>query len=124
MVVCDHVWRDPSTGKHSLLGTFNRLATGSFPFTHSAMALYLATTDVKCRGSLRARIIDVNETRDPIFVKNGELGAKDPTAFLETIIPISGVTFPEPGEYRLQVFFNDEVIGERRLYAYLRSEKK
>jgi hypothetical protein len=114
MLICDHIHRD-SSGKHFILGVFNKLNCSTFPITHPVMAIYLSLTEVQHRGTLRLRVIHVNEDRDPVYVTNAKFEAHDPVAVVEATFSIHNVTFSEPGSYRVQAFFNDEMIGERRL---------
>lgn len=64
---------------------------------------------------MKIRIIDVDEEKEPLFSQDGELEGNDPIGIIEMIIPIIQVTFPEVGEYRLQILADDEMISERRI---------
>jgi len=45
LVVCDAIWRDPSTGKRTILGCFSVIGAKSFPTKHPIMSVYAAVTD-------------------------------------------------------------------------------
>ena len=50
MVVCDQVHEDPSTGKYTILGTFDRVASPSFPYTQSAVTSFMQVTNGRGGG--------------------------------------------------------------------------
>ncbi|MFH1111273.1 MAG: hypothetical protein V1790_19065 [Planctomycetota bacterium] len=45
MIICDQAYRDPATGKYTLLGTFSSIAAQKYSVTHPAMTVYIALTD-------------------------------------------------------------------------------
>src|SRR4051794_24878452 len=104
MVVCDAIHLDPATGKRFLLGTFSAFFSQDFPLTVRSMAVYVVLTE--CRGSfpIALQIVDVNEDRDPIVRMEGEISSSDPLAGLEIDFRLGGFQFPEPGEYRIQLY--------------------
>ena len=59
MVVCDQVHEDPSTGKYTILGTFDRVASPSFPYTHPAVTSFMQVTNG--RGEVEIRVKDAEE---------------------------------------------------------------
>ncbi|MCE9531064.1 MAG: hypothetical protein K8T89_08055 [Planctomycetes bacterium] len=117
LLMCDGAHRDPSTGKWTLLGLFNSIHAVEFPTTHPLMVVYLAVTDAHGKISVRFRIIDGDEERDPLVLIETELTVGDPRVVADIVIPIRDVTFPEPGDYRLQVFTNNQFLMERRILA-------
>jgi hypothetical protein len=115
MVVCDAVWRDPATGKHTLLGTFSALFARQFPLRWPMMAVYCAVTECRGKVPVSIRIIDTNEERDPVAVSPGEIDLDDPLGVVEMVHMLGNLVFPEPGEYRVQLFADETLIVERRL---------
>ena len=115
MVVCDQIYSDPATGKSSLLGTFTSVAAPSFPAIHPTMAIYVALTDGRGKCPLRIQLVDVDEEREPIFILKGEIEFADPRAVFEIPFQTPAFQFPEPGEYRLQLFCGTEPLMERRI---------
>jgi len=115
MVICDQVYRDPATGKTTLLGIFSTVHARKFPATHPTMGLYVALTDGRGEVPLRIQLIDAAESRDALF--KTELSARfpDPRSIIEVVMGLPPLVFPEPGEYRFQVFAKDELVIERRV---------
>lgn len=114
MVICDHVWRDGTTGKCTLLGSFSFIAAASFPATHHSMGIYAAITDGRGKVSITLTIVDADE-EEALFRAEAEIGFEDPRAVSELVLNLQNITFPRPGEYRVQLFAGDEFLLERRL---------
>ena len=115
MVICDAIWRDPSNGKHTILGTFRNINSRAFPCRHQIMSIYLEMTDGRGKMDFRLQIVDVDEEREPIAVIENEMVSPDPNAIIEMGIQINNLVFPEPGEYRVQVFSNDTFLIEQKV---------
>lgn len=115
IVICDAVWRDPWTGKLTIIGTFETATFDSFPGTHPVLAVYIALTDGRGKVRLKLRLIDANEEREPIFETEAEAEFPDPRVVLEWSATIGEVIFPLPGEYKVQLFAGNEYLGARRI---------
>jgi hypothetical protein len=86
-----------------------------FPYTHPALAIYLALTDGRGKMPLTLRLIDGEDASPPVFTAEGLLDFPDPTQVIEAGFACQRVQFPQPGEYRLQLLVNGELLLERRL---------
>ncbi len=117
MVICDLAWRDPATGKSTLLGCFSAEMAPTFPLSVLSLGLYVAITDGRGKIPVRIRIIDVDEDREAILDSEVEVEFTDPRMIMEICLNVPGVTFPDPGEYRCQAFANNEFLMERRILA-------
>lgn len=113
MLVCDAIWRDPGTGKHTLLGTFATTAATDFPAVHPVMAFFIALTDGHGHVPLQLRLVSVDE-EDKLFEKDLSVDFPDPRLVAECAVHAQNVTFKHPGEYRLQLFSGSEPLMERR----------
>jgi hypothetical protein len=117
MVICDLAWRDPATGKITLLGCFSAVSASDFPVSIFSLGLYIALTDGRGKIPIRIRIVDVDESREPIFESEVEFDFADPRVIAEICLNMPGLTFPEPGEYRCQAFAGSDFLIERRIVA-------
>lgn len=115
LVICDGCWRDPYTGKYTLIGTFSTITGEAFPLTHPILTVYIALTDGLGRVPIRLQLVDVNEEEEPLFVQEGQLEFPDPRVVCELVFVAEGLQFPHPGEYRLQLFAHQEFLLERRI---------
>jgi hypothetical protein len=115
MVVCDAIWRDPGTGKQTLLGLFSTIHASEFPTVHPIMALHIALTDGHGKTPIRVRLIDASEQHDPLFEQEQEVEFQDPRVTVNVDIHLSGLRFEAPGEYRFQLYAGATPLMERRI---------
>lgn len=115
MVICDAVYRDPATGKMTILGTFTALHAREFPLVVPQITVYLALTDARGKVPLKFLLIDADEDRDPVYRQELEVDFPDPIAVMDLVLMLGGVVFPLPGEYRLQLHADGEFVIERRI---------
>jgi hypothetical protein len=115
MILADVVHQDGVTGKFSILGTYSAIGVLSFPWTHPYVAVYLSLTDGRGETPMRMRLIDAEEERPPVFESETVLNFTDPTEVIELRFIHPAVVFPEPGEYRLQLFGAGEFLRECRV---------
>jgi len=117
MVVCDTVWRDPYTGKFTIIGTFSAIGGESFPLIHPIFSVYIALTDGHGKVPILLELVDVNEESDSIFSFQQEFEFQDPRIVCEIVFAHANVLIPKAGEYRLKLFASNEFILERRILA-------
>lgn len=115
MIVCDTVIADRLTGKQSLIGMFSSVQAFKFPAAHPQLAVYVALTDGRGKTPLELRIVDSEEARPPIVKGGGTVDFKDPRAVANLSLQFHGLVFPEPGEYRVQLWCWGELLREARL---------
>jgi len=117
MILAEVVHPDSATGKFSILGTYNAIGAASFPHRHPYLAVYLALTDGRGETPMTMRLIDADEEREPVFESETTLNFDDPTEVIELTFFQDNIVFPQPGEYRLQLFGAGEFLRERRLFV-------
>jgi hypothetical protein len=115
MVLADGVLRDAATGKHFIQGTYAAIFAPEFPWRHAAIVVYVAITNGHGKTPVKMRLVDVDETRDPVFEEETIIEFPDPLVVAELVFVRHGPEFPSPGEYRLQLFGAGEPIKERRI---------
>lgn len=117
MVICDAIHQDPATKKCTLLGTFSTITARSFPVVHPGLAIHVAMTDGHGKTKIRLALVGVEEDAQPLFSQEGAIQFNDPRVVAEINFGIRNLTLPKPGEYRVQVYANDELLAERRLHV-------
>ena len=123
MVVCDGLWRDPYTGKLTLIGMFSVLHGVQFPLILPIFSVYVALTDGRGNMPARIELTDVDEENEPIFNLDQEIQFVDPRIVGELIFEVRDVQFPHPGEFRLKLFANEEFLTERRIIVFDASQE-
>jgi hypothetical protein len=61
------------------------------------------------------RIVDADEARAPIVQGQGYVNFKNPRAIANLSLQFHGLVFPQPGEYRVQLLSQGELLREARL---------
>jgi hypothetical protein len=115
LVVADHIHHDEETGKLFILGTRSTIWATSFPWDHPLLEVYAALVDGRDEVALRFRLIDAEEVREPVAEEEVEVTFPDPLTEVEILVSLDDLVFPEPGEYRLQLFAGGQFLRERRL---------
>ncbi len=116
MIVCDQIITDRMTGKQSLIGMFAKVHAVGFPVSHPQLSVFVALTDGYGEVELLIRIVDANDARPPIVEGKGKVNFKNPRAIANLALAFHGLRFPEPGEYRVQLYSNGELLREARLH--------
>lgn len=114
LVIADYVHRDDSTGKFFILGTRASIGAAAFPFNCPSLAVYVSMIDGRGETPMRLRLIDVDEARDPVLEFDTTLNFLDPTEEVEVVFRLVDLSFPEPGDYRLQLYGASHFLRERR----------
>jgi len=117
MVLCDAIYQDPATQKCTLLGTFSTINVRKFPATHRQLAVHVAMTDGYGQTRIKLMLAHADDNKDPLFSQEGTIEFTNPRVVAELNFVIANLVFHEPGEYRLQVYGDDQLIAERRLYV-------
>lgn len=115
LLVCDQIITDRMTGKQSLIGMFSKIHTRGFPASHPQLCIFVMMTEGYGEIDVLLRVVDSNDSRAPIVEGKGKVRFKDPRAIANLSLQFHGLTFPEPGEYRIQLFAEGELLREARL---------
>ncbi len=117
MILCDAIHQVPATQKCTLLGTFSTINARQFPAVHRHLAVHVALTNGHGKTRIRLTLIGPDESQPSIFSREGAIAFADPRMVAELNFSVANLTFAKPGEYRLQLHGNDELLMERRLYV-------
>jgi hypothetical protein len=97
-----------------ILGTRASLGAAAFPFSWPGLAVYVSLVDGRGETPLRLRLIDVDEVREPVLEFETMVNFLDPTEEVEIAFRLVELIFPEPGDYRLQLYGAGQFLRERR----------
>jgi hypothetical protein len=114
-VVADLVYRDDVSERFSVLGTRSAFRASTLPYEHDTLGVYAVLTDGRGMTPITVRLIDVDETQEPLFTYETALDFVDPIDELEVAFVFSDLVFPALGEYRLQLRAAEQLLCERRL---------
>ena len=115
LVLCDTIIEDRTTGKKSLIGMFDRLASSNFPCVHPHLAILVSLTSGK--GKYPCKITCTHVESDAIaFQGEGEIELTHPHQVVDIAFNFHGVKFPKPGIYNLQFLVDDFPVMTRRVF--------
>ena len=119
LIVCDQIITDRMTGKQSLIGMFSTIHAARFPVTQPQLSVHVSLTDGRGKTPITIRIVDSDDARPPLVEGRGQVEFKNPRAIANLAIQFHGLTFPQAGEYRVQLVSEGELLREARLAAVL-----
>jgi hypothetical protein len=115
LLICDQIITDRLSGKQSLIGMFSVIHATKFPVNHPQLSVFASLTGGHGDVALMIRIVDANEERTPLVQGQGKVQFGSPLAIANLALQFHGLTFLEPGEYRVQLLSNGELLREARL---------
>jgi hypothetical protein len=117
IIVCDNIYRDESTKKCVLSGTFSMIMSMRFPAAHGNCGIYVALTDVSEAG--KVQVLFRNEQDHdiviPLPVWQLNKVPDDRTETIELCGNFAGLTLPKEGNYEFAVLWNDGFITAKRI---------
>lgn len=141
ILLADHVYRDGSSGKYIIAGSFNRLFLGNNSAVPKTQTLepgkifvmpgqkagspfvYLNLTSLHGEALLILRYADLSD--DSILLKMEiKLECKDPLQTVELAFPLPPLPTPHDGVYALELLWNEEMLGSHRVTVQKMPEKK
>lgn len=135
LVVADHIYRDGSTGKHIIAGTFS-----SFAFCRKPMVAqvetpdgtkktivaggmdsgspyaYVCLTDVFQGTKFQLQFVNLNKN-EVLFGTEAVIQNVNRLSAVEIAFPLPRLPIKEAGVYALEVVWEDEILGSWRITA-------
>lgn len=113
MVICDMIIEDRLTGKKSIIGLFNNIATGKFPCPHPSMNIFCVLTEGigQYMGCLRCTNLESGKS---VMELKGPLPFPNPLAIVEFHFEIKNIVFPEAGQYIFELLCDDQIVISRK----------
>jgi hypothetical protein len=121
LLICDHVYINPSDKKTYLLGVHDAFYSKAFPMRTVPFDLYLSLTEIVRPFELRIRMIDVNEDREPIAepppIAVTATGGQD---VFGAMMHFPGLNIPQPDVYKVEIFADNDFVADRPFRCYVR----
>lgn len=109
VLVCDAAAIDPSTGKKSLIGIFDRVNVGAFP-TERPLSLYFKVTDAEGRYKIEVRYIHA-DTDKTLASTEEEFQFANRLQSRDFLVQFPPLPMPEAGRYAFQLWANSMFLG-------------
>jgi len=114
LVLCEQVIQDLRTKNLTLVNIFNTIAApfrASRPRQHERLSIFVSLTNG--RGNSRGKLIVHDAEGNEVFHGEGDVRFPDPVAVVEMTFDIRGLPLPSDGEYRIQFWCDDSLVGQR-----------
>lgn len=120
LLTCDSVAHDPSTGKITLYGVFDRVSSLTFPAMHPLLAIYW-----KClvRGPGRVGVSILRPDGSTLADLEPVEHAKEGEHSLQGTYTIGGLELPAEGRYVLSLRYNNKEVLTSALHLIRREPK-
>lgn len=116
VIVCDDVYRDETTKKLVIVGTFNRINLAEFPARYHGFCVLFTITGGKGKYELSLSI-DNDAIGSPILEVNGPIEINDPLQIQDINVHLQGIQFPEPGKYWVTIKADGAIINQRPFFV-------
>ncbi|MBF0486134.1 MAG: hypothetical protein HQL16_06445 [Candidatus Omnitrophica bacterium] len=113
MSICDMIIEDKKTGKKSLIGMFSTVSTHQVPCVVSRFAVFISLTEGIGDYSCSLRCI---RAKDNLLIAEtkGTVKFTDRAEVVEIALEIAGLSIPEYGYYRLELYCDDSLLISRK----------
>ena len=114
-ITCGRVLFDKVSGMPSIIDIVQTINAQKFPARHPQIVFFCELTNGHGTTKMKIRLVDNQEDEKYIFEKEGTVQFKDVKQIVTLAMDLHGVVFPQPGEYRFQIFAGGNLLGERRI---------
>ena len=112
-LTCDHVVRDATTNRISLINLIHELYAFSFPVLHPHLEVYACLTDAQGEYIFELSLLDA-ATEQPIGSgKSPPLQIPTPLAIVDLDMKLGAVQFPKEGKYEFRLTANEEFLQRK-----------
>ena len=114
-ITCGRVLFDKVSGMPSIIDIVQTINAQQFPARHPQIVFFCELTNGHGTTKMKIRLVDTQEEDKYVFEKEGTVQFKDVKQIVTLAMDLHGVVFPQPGEYRFQLFAGGNLLGERRI---------
>jgi len=114
-IICDKVIFDKITGSPSLINIIQAINAPRYPVRYWQLVFFCELTNGHGKTSAKIKLVDDQEDEKVIFEQSGTVEFGDVKQIVTLAVNLRGVVFAHPGEYRFQLFAQDQLLGERRI---------
>ena len=111
-IVCDRVIFDKVTGMPSLINIIQAINAPKYPI-RNFLVFFCELTNGHGKTQTSIRIVDAQDDNKVIFEQKGTVEFRDVKQIVTLAIALQGIAFPQPGEYRFQLYAEQSLLCER-----------
>lgn len=116
ILICDEIYRDESSKKLVIIGTFNRLFAPKFPCRHPQMTVLFSVTNGKGTYDLHL-IIEHEKSGAQIAQLGGPFAIDDPLAISDINLKLHNLEFSSEGKYWVTIKADGEILQQRPFFV-------
>lgn len=119
IIVCESVVEDMRSHNKCILNTYNTIWAHQFPTKQDRMTVFASLTNGRGAMDIEVRFVKDQEDAPQKTLINlrGEVGFPSPLDVVDLTMDLRNVPIPEAGSYAIQIWINQEPVGERRIAA-------
>jgi len=114
-ITCNRVILDKVSGMPSVIDIVQTVNAWRYPARCPQIVFFCELTNGHGTTAVRVRLVDSQEEDRVIFEKDGTVAFEDVRQIVTLAMDLHGIVFPNPGEYRFQLFTGGDLLGERRI---------
>ena len=114
-ITCGRVLFDKVSGMPSIIDIVQTINAQQYPARHPQIVFFCELTNGHGTTKMKIRLVDAQEEDKYIFEKEGSVEFKNVKQIITLAMDLHGIVFPQPGEYRFQLFAGGNLLGERRI---------
>jgi hypothetical protein len=113
-VICDRVIFDRITGMPSLINIIQTINAPKYPI-RNVIVFFCELTNGHGMTNATIKLVNAQKEDQVLFEQKGQVEFKDVQQIVTLAVNLHGVIFPQPGEYRFQLFAEQQLLGERKV---------
>jgi hypothetical protein len=113
-IICDRVIFDRITGMPSLINIIQTINASKYPI-RNIIVFFCELTNGHGMTNATIKLVHTEREDRVLFEQKGQVEFKDVQQTVTLAVSLQGVVFPEPGEYRFQLFADERLLGERKV---------
>jgi hypothetical protein len=112
ILVCDDVYRDETTKKLIIVGTFNTIHSPNFPYRHDRLSILVTMTSG--RGEYKMIVAIEHASNGAALTEvGGPIRFDNPLHIADVSVQLRNLEFPQPGKYWATLRIDGEIISQR-----------
>ncbi|MBL8878600.1 MAG: hypothetical protein JNG88_05720 [Phycisphaerales bacterium] len=119
LLLCDQLIDDRFTNKKSAIGMFNTIISPTMPTVIQQVTVLASLTELSGQSIVELRLVR-DADNGLIFSGNGRVDAPNPLAVVDLIFTLQGIQLPTPGQYAMELWSSDDLLGRRRFQLFYR----
>lgn len=112
LLLADHIYRDQSSGKYVIAGTFYQLNVAAFPITFArTIGVFVSLSGLKGKTGIDLEFVDTSNGEVLMRTQSLEVSCDDPDLPVEFAVEVPPLPLPHAGRYLFRLAADGAVVG-------------